>query len=295
MIKGSCVALITPMHAQRSVDFTALKSLVEWHIQEGTDAIVALGTTGESAVLTEKERIEVLRFIIEKVNGRIPVIAGTGTNATEETIHLTEQARALGADACLLVVPYYNRPSQEGLYQHFSRIADAVSIPQILYNVPGRTVTDLLPETVVRLMPHPNIIGIKEATGDIGRAKALINAIQEESFAVYSGDDFTACDFILCGGKGVISVTANVIPARMHEMCNAALKGDTKTAKTIDRHLSALNKALFVESNPIPAKWALNKMGKIQSGIRLPLTPLQPEFHVAVSEAMKHAGIDVSG
>ena len=294
MITGSCVALITPMLTDGTIDFKALGLLTDWHIQEKTDAIVVLGTTGESPVLTEKERTEILRFVIDRVDGRIPVIAGTGTNSTEQTIYLTEQARVLGANACLLVVPYYNRPGQEGLYQHFHRIAERVPVAQILYNVPGRTITDLLPETVVRLMDHPNIIGIKEATGDIERAKMLINAAEGKNFAVYSGDDLTAFELMLCGGKGVISVTANIAPAKMHKMCSETLRGHTEEAKAIDQQLSGLNKALFVEANPVPVKWALNKMRKIQNGIRLPLVPLQSESHPVVSEAMKSSGIFVS-
>ncbi|MCY4177443.1 MAG: 4-hydroxy-tetrahydrodipicolinate synthase, partial [Endozoicomonadaceae bacterium] len=214
--------------------------------------------------------------------------------STEQTIYLTEQARVLGANACLLVVPYYNRPGQEGLYQHFHRIAERVPVAQILYNVPGRTITDLLPETVVRLMDHPNIIGIKEATGDIERAKMLINAAEGKNFAVYSGDDLTAFELMLCGGKGVISVTANIAPAKMHKMCSETLRGHTEEAKAIDQQLSGLNKALFVEANPVPVKWALNKMRKIQNGIRLPLMPLRSESHPVVSEAMKSSGIVVS-
>ena len=291
VITGSCVALVTPMTIGGAIDWVALDGLIEWHINEGTDAIVALGTTGENAVLTREERREVLERIILKVKNRVSVIAGTGTNSTQESVHLTAEAKALGADACLLVVPYYNRPGQEGLYQHFRSIADAVSIPQILYNVPGRTVTDLLPETVSRLAGHQHIVGIKEATGDLGRAKFIIDSVVDEDFVVYSGDDLTAVGLMLLGGKGIISVVANVAPKAVHDLCQAALAGDNAKAKAIDKKLSELNSALFVEANPIPVKWALTEMGKIQNGIRLPLTPLDVSLQPSVRHAMNAAGL----
>lgn len=294
MITGSCVALVTPMTTEGAIDWDALDDLIEWHIQEGTDAIVALGTTGECAVLTREEHTEVLKHVISKVNNRVPVIAGTGTNSTQESVHLTAEAKSLGADACLLVVPYYNRPGQEGLYQHFCSIADAVSIPQILYNVPGRTVADLMPDTVERLMAHKNIIGIKEATGDMVRAKSLIEAAEHENFVVYSGDDATALELMLLGGKGVISVVANVAPKAVHEMCIAVFSGKAEKAKQINQNLSALNNKLFIESNPIPVKWALSEMGKIKNGIRLPLTPLDVSLQPTVRHALDVTGLTVA-
>ncbi len=293
MILGSCVALVTPMNKNGSIDWDVLDNLIEWHISEGTDAIVSMGTTGESATLMKSECAEVIKHTITKVKGRVPVIAGTGTNSTQETIQLTADAKAYGADACLLVVPYYNRPGQEGIYQHFTAIADAVDIPQILYNVPGRTVADMLAETVVRLMPHKNIIGIKEATGDLQRSETLIKAAQEHQFVVYSGDDSTAMELLLQGGKGVISVVANVAPKDFHEMCQAGINGHKQTAVTINNRLAALNKALFVEANPIPVKWALSKAGKIDTGIRLPLTPLSESSKAVVLEALHVAGIKI--
>ena len=291
MIQGSCVALVTPMTAEKAIDWDVLEQLIEWHVSEGTDAVVALGTTGECAVLTGQEYTKVLEFIIQKVNNRVPVIAGTGTNSTQTTIDLTEKASVLGADACLLVVPYYNCPGQEGLYQHFLAVADAVNIPQLLYNVPGRTVTDLLPETIGRLMTHRNIAGIKEATGDMIRARQLIDMTADEDFSLYSGDDATALELMLMGGKGVISVVANVAPAHVHAMCAEALNGNTSKASEFNQRLSELNKALFVEANPIPVKWALNKMGKITNSLRLPLTPLGTGNQPAVHNALNAAGL----
>ena len=291
MIQGSCVALVTPMTVEKAIDWDALEQLIEWHVSESTDAVVALGTTGECAVLTGQEYMQVLEFIIRKVNNRVPVIAGTGTNSTRSTMHLTEEASALGADACLLVVPYYNCPGQEGLYQHFLAVADAVNIPQILYNVPGRTVTDLLPETIERLMTHRNIVGIKEASGDMMRARCLMDMTAGEDFSVYSGDDATALDLMLMGGKGVISVVANVAPAQVHAMCAEAFNGNINKAREFDRQLSALNKALFTEANPIPVKWALSKMGKINNSLRLPLTPLDISNQPAVYDALNAAGL----
>jgi 4-hydroxy-tetrahydrodipicolinate synthase len=263
MIRGSIVALVTPMTADGALDFRALRALVDFHVREGTDAIVAVGTTGESATLDEEEHCEVIRAVVEHVAGRIPVIAGTGANSTREAIVLTRRAKEVGADACLLVTPYYNKPTQEGLYQHFRAVAEAVDIPQILYNVPGRTACDLLPTTVARLAPVPNIVGIKEATGKLERVRELIDSC-DAPFALYSGDDASACDFCLLGGHGVISVTANVAPRAMHELCSAACGGRGEDARALDARLAGLHRDLFIESNPIPVKWALSEMGLIE-------------------------------
>ncbi|BBM00521.1 4-hydroxy-tetrahydrodipicolinate synthase [Microbulbifer sp. GL-2] len=290
MFTGSMVALATPMYADGSLDWDSLRNLVEWHIEQGTRALVAVGTTGESATLDVNEHIEVIRRVVDQVAGRIPVIAGTGANSTSEAIELTENAARCGADACLLVTPYYNKPTQEGLFQHYRAIAKAVAIPQILYNVPGRTAVDMLPETVQRLAAIGNIVGIKEATGDLERAKVLLDTLPE-GFAVYSGDDCTAMELILLGGQGDISVTANVAPAAVAQMCEAALTGDAVTARAIDQRIQILHKALFLESNPIPVKWALREMGRIDGGIRLPLTSLSPEHHATVREALRSAGV----
>lgn len=289
MIRGSIVALVTPMEADGAVDVSSLRRLVDFHIEQGSDAIVAVGTTGESATLDEQEHCEVIRLVVEQAAGRIPVIAGTGANSTTEAISLTRSAKAAGADACLLVTPYYNKPTQEGLYRHHKAVAEAVEIPQILYNVPGRTGCDMLTETVVRLHSVPNIVGIKEATGDLTRARR-IRELCGTDFALYSGDDATACDLCLQGGDGVISVTANVVPRLMHEMVTAALAGDTATAKALDAKLAALHQDLFIESNPIPVKWAVQQMGLIKTGIRLPLTWLSDSCHEAVKLAMRQAG-----
>jgi len=292
MITGSIVAMITPMiPGSLSVDWDALKKLVEWHIAQGTDGIVAVGTTGESATLDVDEHIEVVRFCVETAGGRIPVIAGTGANSTSEAIELTAAAKGAGADACLLVVPYYNKPTQEGLYLHFKAIAEAVAIPQLLYNVPGRTACDLMAETVIRLATIDNIVGIKEATGDIDRARALIAGCPED-FAVYSGDDLTAIELMLCGGKGNISVTANVVPADMHRLCQEAVAGNEAEARLLQEKLLPLHRALFIESNPIPVKWAVAEIGLCQHGaIRLPLTDLSPRFHSLVRDAMVKSGV----
>ncbi|WNZ57184.1 4-hydroxy-tetrahydrodipicolinate synthase [Microbulbifer sp. MKSA007] len=290
MLTGSMVALATPMYADGSPDWDSLHNLVEWHIEQGTRALVAVGTTGESATLDFNEHIEVIRRVVDQVAGRVPVIAGTGANSTSEAIDLTENAARCGADACLLVTPYYNKPTQEGLYQHYRAVAKAVSIPQILYNVPGRTAVDMLPETVQRLALVGNIVGIKEATGDLKRAKVLIDTLPE-GFAVYSGDDSTAVELMLLGGHGNISVTANVAPAAVAQMCEAALAGDAVTARTIDQRIQILHKVLFLESNPIPVKWALREMGRVDGGIRLPLTSLSPEHHGTVREALRSAGV----
>lgn len=284
------VALVTPMLDDESVDFASLEKLVEFHIEAGTDAIVAVGTTGESATLDMEEHCAVVKFVVDKVNKRIPVIAGTGANSTSEAIQLTQCAKDAGADACLLVTPYYNKPTQEGLYLHHKKVAEAVDIPQILYNVPGRTACDMLPETVIRLSKISNIIGIKEATGDISRV-AKIKAGVSEDFDLYTGDDASAVDFILAGGHGGISVTANVAPKACHEIYKAALAGDAETARRLDAPLAALHRDLFVESNPIPVKWALAEMGLIGHAIRLPLTPLSAKSQPIVRAAMQQAGI----
>jgi len=290
MISGSMVAIVTPMDAQGALDWQALTKLVDFHLQEGTDALVVVGTSGESATLNVEEHVEVIRRVIEQVKGRIPVIAGTGANCTREAVELTRNAKSVGADACLLVTPYYNKPTQEGLYQHFKHIAEAVAIPQILYNVPGRTVCDMLPDTVVRLSEVPNIIGIKEATGDIARAKDIIARVSSD-FYVYSGDDATAYELMLAGGKGNISVTANIAPRAMSDLCKAAMAGDAVTAKAINDRLMPLHINLFLEANPIPVKWALYEMGLIQAGIRLPLTWFSEQYHDTLRQAMRQSGI----
>lgn len=290
MIAGSMVALVTPMDAQGGLDWPSLSKLVDFHLQEGTNAIVAVGTTGESATLDVHEHVEVIRRVVAQVNGRIPVIAGTGGNSTRESVELTRAAKEVGADACLLVTPYYNKPTQEGLYLHFRHIAESVAIPQILYNVPGRTVCDMLPETVERLSTVPNIIGIKEATGDLQRAREVLDRVSKD-FLVYSGDDATAVELMLMGGKGNISVTANVAPRLMSELCDAAMRGDAVTARAINERLMPLHKALFIESNPIPVKWALNEMGLMPDGIRLPLTWLTPRCQEPLRQALRQTGV----
>lgn len=290
MFQGSMVALVTPMHEDGGIDIGALDRLLDWHLAEGTDAIVAVGTTGESATLDFDEHCSIIEHVVQRIAGRIPVIAGTGANSTREAVHLTRCARDAGADACLLVTPYYNKPTQQGLFLHYQAIAEAVDIPQILYNVPGRTAVDLLPETVERLAGVPNIIGLKEATGKTERTLELIDRVGGH-LELYSGDDATALEFLLAGGQGVISVTANVAPAAMHEMCAAALARDTVRAHEINARLNGLHHALFHEANPIPVKWAVARMGLMSDGIRLPLTPLSEPFHAAVLDAMQQAGI----
>ncbi len=289
MIRGSIVAIVTPMAEDGSVDFPALERLVEWHIAEGTDGIVAVGTTGESATLDVEEHVAVVRAVVETARKRVPVIAGTGANSTAEAIELTAEGKAAGADACLLVTPYYNKPPQEGLYRHYKAIAEAVDVPIVLYNVPGRTGCDLLPATVKRLAPIPNIVGLKEAKGEIGRVKELLELLPPE-FILLSGDDATACESILLGFQGDISVTANIAPRLMHQMCAAALAGERAAAEGVDAKLRALHKDLFVEPNPIPAKWALQAMRRIGAGIRLPLVPLDPAHHETVRAALQAAG-----
>ena len=290
MFKGSMVALVTPMAGDGQVDCNALERLVEWHIAAGTDAIVTVGTTGESATLETAEHLEVLDCCLRTAAGRVPVIAGTGSNSTAHAQALTHRAQDLGADAALVVVPYYNKPTQEGLYRHFRSIAESVSLPIILYNVPSRSVADLLPETVERLALLPNIVGIKEATGVLARAQDIRKRCGE-AFLLISGDDASAMEFILQGGQGVISVTANVAPKLMHEMCVAASAGDRGSAEALNRQMEPLHRALFVESNPIPVKWALTEMGRIPAGIRLPLTSLSREHHQQLRTALKTAGV----
>ncbi|MFO8153265.1 4-hydroxy-tetrahydrodipicolinate synthase [Thioalkalivibrio sp.] len=292
MFQGSMVALVTPMRTDGSIDMDALDHLLDWHLSADTDAIVAVGTTGESATLDFDEHCAVIAHTVKRVAGRRPVIAGTGANATREAIHLTQCAKDAGADACLLVTPYYNKPTQEGLYLHHRAIAEAVDIPQILYNVPGRTAVDLLPETVERLAAIPNIVGLKEALGELERTRELVDRVGGR-LDLFSGDDATALEFLLAGGQGVISVTANVAPGPMHKMCMAALDGDVAQAREINARLDGLHRALFREANPIPVKWAVAQMGLIPDGIRLPLTPLSKPFHEAVLDAMRQAGITV--
>ncbi|MDO9452056.1 MAG: 4-hydroxy-tetrahydrodipicolinate synthase [Stagnimonas sp.] len=288
---GSIVAIVTPMQADGAVDYKCLEALVEWHISEGTDGIVAVGTTGESATLDVDEHMEVIRRVIAQVKGRVPVIAGTGANSTREAIELTRAAAEAKADACLIVTPYYNKPPQEGLYQHYKAIAEAVDVPIILYNVPGRTGCDMQPITVMRLARIPNIIGLKEARGDLERRSALLALRLPADFILLSGDDETAREAILAGFKGDISVTANVAPRLMHELCAAALAGDAEQAAKVDAQLLPLHQNLFVEPNPIPVKWALHAMGRIPSGLRLPLVPMSAAAEPTVRVALKAAGI----
>lgn len=290
MFSGSMVALVTPMREDGSLDSDCLNNLIEFHISNGTKAIVAVGTTGESATLTVKEHCAVISQVVSQVNGRISVIAGTGANSTREAIELTQYAKDLGVDAVLLVTPYYNRPTQEGLYLHYKAIAEAVDIPQILYNVPSRTACDLLPETVARLAHIENILGIKEATGDLSRV-SQIKALCGDALELYTGEDSNIVDFILAGGQGVISVTANVAPALVQAMCEAALVGDEQGARDINKKMALLNKALFLEANPIPVKWALAEMGLIPKGIRLPMTILSEKYHQSVREALMAASL----
>jgi len=290
MIQGSIVALVTPMYENGAIDKESLKKLVEYHIAQGTDALVAVGTSGESATLDEDEHIDVIKSVVDYTNGRIPVIAGTGANSTTEAIALTRKAKQAGADACLIVTPYYNKPTQEGLYLHYKALAEAVEIPQILYNVPGRTACDMLPETVGRLSHITNIVGVKEATGDLSRVK-IIRDLTGPDFAIYTGDDATSREFCLLGGNGTITVTGNVAPRLVHEMIIAAMAGDKETALAIDNKLAALHKNLFIQSNPIPVKWAVAEMGLMGKGIRLPLTWLTEDCFDAVRDAMRQAEV----
>ena len=290
MIKGSLVAVVTPMHEDGTLDLEAYRRLIDWHIAEGTNAIVSVGTTGESPTVTPEEHGELIRVAVETAKGRVPVIAGTGGNSTSEAIELTEHARKVGADATLQVVPYYNKPTQEGLYRHFRTIAERVDLPMILYNVPGRTVADLGTETTLRLAEVPGIVGLKDATSDMGRAAEVLKKAPP-TFALYSGNDDTALALMLLGGHGVISVTANIAPRLMSDMCRAVLSGDFAAARAINNRLLPVHFKLFVEPNPIPVKWALAKMGHIQNGIRLPLVPLSIANEPVVLGAMKEAGL----
>lgn len=290
MIKGSIVAIVTPMQADGSLDYAALNGLIDWHIAEGTNGIVIVGTTGESATVNVEEHCALIKACVDRVAGRIPVIAGSGGNSTAEAINLTRYAKEAGADATLQVVPYYNRPTQEGMYRHFKAIAEAVDLPVILYNVPGRTVADMSNDTILRLAAIDNIVGVKDATGNIGRGIDLLR-LAPSDFAVYSGDDPTAMALMLAGGKGNISVTANVAPRDMADMCAAAMEGNIARAIEINNRVFPLHQKLFVEPNPVPVKWALAEMGKMPAGIRLPLVPLAEEFHASVRAALQGAGV----
>jgi len=297
MIKGSIVAIVTPMFEDGSLDRDSLRQLLDWHVAEGTDAICIVGTTGESATVSPDEHCELIKLTVDHIAGRIPVIAGTGGNSTVEAIALTRHAREVGADASLQVVPYYNRPSQEGMYRHFKAIAESTDLPVILYNVPGRTVADMSNETVLRLAAIDNIIGIKDATGNLARGIELLRDIDRsfagkgKSFGVFSGDDASALALMLCGGAGNISVTANVAPRAMAEMCKAALNGDAARAIEINNSVLELHSKLFVEPNPVPVKWALAEMGKMPAGLRLPLAPLSAQYHDTVRTALRASGV----
>ncbi len=292
MIHGSIPAIVTPMHADGSLDLPRLRKLVDWHVAEGSDALVVVGTTGESPTVNFDEHCQLIRAVVEQAAGRVPVVAGTGANSTSEAIELAQFAREAGADAHLSVVPYYNKPTQEGLYQHFKAIAEAVALPMILYNVPGRTVADLSNDTALRLAQVPNIVGIKDATGNIERGSDLIKRAPQ-GFAVLSGDDASALALTLLGGKGTISVTANVAPRLMHQMIAAAMAGDLAKARELNFRLLGLHRNLFLEANPIPVKWACARMGLIEDGQRLPMTPFSKEFHDKLLGAMREAGITV--
>ena len=290
MLTGSLVAIVTPMLPDGALDFSRLKSLIDWHVAEGSDGIVIVGTTGESPTVDFDEHCALIRAAVEYTAKRIPVIAGTGGNSTKEAIHLTEYAKRVGADYALSVVPYYNKPMQEGLYRHFRAVAEAVDLPIILYNVPGRTITDLSADTTIRLAEIPNIVGIKDATANMARGAELLKRAPR-NFSVYSGEDVSTLALMLLGAHGTISVTANIAPRLMHEMCDAALKGDRARAIEINNRLLGLHNNLFLESNPIPVKWALHRMGRIESGIRLPLTPFSARFHGQLLDAMQAAGV----
>jgi 4-hydroxy-tetrahydrodipicolinate synthase len=290
MIQGSIVAIVTPMHADGSLDLPGLRKLIDWHIAEGTQGIVIVGTTGESPTVSVEEHCELIKVAVEHTAKRIPIIAGTGGNSTTEAIELTEYAKRAGADASLLVVPYYNRPTQEGMYRHFRKIAESVDLPAILYNVPGRTVADISNDTILRLAQIPGIVGVKDATGNLARGTDLIR-LASKSFAVYSGDDPTAMALMFCGGKGNISVTANVAPREMHHLCAAAMSGKLAEAIAINNKLLPLHNRLFVEPNPVPVKWAMAEMGLIPEGIRLPLAPLAAEYHETVRAALRESGV----
>ncbi len=289
-LTGSIVALATPMHDDGSVDYPALRRLIDWHIEQGTDCVGVVGTTGESPTVSVSEHCDIIRVAVEQSSGRVPIMAGCGANSTAEAIELTRFAKGVGADCHLQVVPYYNKPTQEGQYQHFKAIAEAVDLPMVLYNVPGRSVADLAHETVLRLSRVPGIIGIKEATGNIERAQWLIRDLPED-FAVYSGDDPTAVALMLCGGQGNVSVTANIAPRMMHELCAAALAGDARRAMEIQLRLMPVHKQLFVQANPIPLKWAMQRMGLCGGAMRLPMTPLEPAYQAALEAALASAGL----
>ncbi len=294
MLTGSIVAIVTPMREDGGLDLARFRSLMDWHVAEGTDGIVVVGTTGESPTVDFDEHKELIRIAVEHAAGRIPVIAGTGANSTAEAIELSESAKKAGAAASLSVVPYYNKPTQDGLYRHFRAIAEAVDIPQIVYNVPGRTAADIGNDTLLRLAQVPNIVGVKDATGNIERGSDLLRRAPK-NFAVYSGDDASGLALVLLGGHGVISVTANVAPRLVHQMCVAALAGDVRKARELNFKLLPLHQKLFVEANPIPVKWAVAQMGLIGAGIRLPLTPMSAQFNEVVAEAMRHADIALPG
>jgi 4-hydroxy-tetrahydrodipicolinate synthase len=289
-ISGSMPAIVTPMHEDGSLDYAGLRALLDWHVAEGSDGIVIVGTSGESPTVSVGEHCELIRVTVEQIAGRIPVIAGTGGNSTTEAIELTQFAKKVGADASLQVVPYYNKPTQEGMYAHFKKIAEAVDLPVILYNVPGRTVADMSNETIVRLAGVKGIVGVKDATGNLARGTELLRAVPK-SFAVYSGDDATAMALMLCGGQGNISVTANVAPRAMHNLCVAAMEGRIADAIAINNKLIPLHNRLFAEPNPVPVKWALAQMGRIEAGIRLPLVTLGSAHHDAVLSALRESGI----
>ncbi|CAN7671851.1 4-hydroxy-tetrahydrodipicolinate synthase [Caballeronia sp. 15715] len=289
-IRGSIPAIVTPMQEDGSLDLPAFRKLIDWHAQEGSNGLVVVGTSGESATLSVDEHILMVKTAVEHTAKRFPIIAGAGGNSTSEAVELAKAAKEVGADATLQVVPYYNKPTQEGMYQHFRKIAESVDLPVILYNVPGRTVADMNHDTVLRLAEVPGIVGVKEATGNIDRAANLIKYAPAH-FAIYSGDDPTAIALMLLGGHGNISVTANVAPKAMSELCRAALAGDAITARKIHLSLLSLHKQMFCESNPIPAKWALAALGRMESGIRLPLTPLDARYHDAVRDALRETGL----
>ena len=290
MIQGSIVAIVTPMHADGALDLPGLRKLIDWHIAEGTDGIVIVGTTGESPTVSVDEHCELIRVAVEHTAKRIPIIAGTGGNSTSEAIELTQFAKDVGADASLLVVPYYNRPTQEGMYQHFKKIVEAVDLPAILYNVPGRTVADMSNETILRLAQIPGVIGVKDATGNISRGIELMR-LRPKDFAVYSGDDATAMALMLCGANGNISVTANIAPRGMHQLCDAAINQRVAEAVAINNKLAPLHNKLFIEPNPVPLKWAMAEIGLIPSGMRLPIVPLAAEYHDIVRAAMRESGV----
>ena len=293
MFKGSMVAIVTPMNEDGSLDHVSLENLIEFHIENKTDVIISVGTTGESATLDFDEHSEVIKSTLDIVNKRVPVIAGSGANSTSEALHLTQRSKKLGAEACLLVTPYYNKPTQRGLYEHYKKIADEVSIPQILYNVPGRTSVDILPDTVKDLSTHPNIIGIKEASGNLERSKEILEKCSD-NLSIFTGDDKTSARDILMGFKGNISVTANIVPLQMHNMCRLASEGQKDEAEKINNKIDVLHDNLFIESNPIPVKWALSRMGLIKKGIRLPLTWMDEQYEAMLEESLISAGVKLT-